>query len=306
MQYNWHKMTTWFAPMQSADNLNDLRLVAWIGETGSLSGAARRMGVNHATVFRRLNQLESDIGVRLFERRGGRYHATAAGEELMRAGASMDGIATEALLRVAGSDLRPSGLVRISTTDTLALTVLPPILALCRRQYPQIRLTLEVNNQAANLSRRDADIAVRPTSAPPEHLIGKEIAPLLFCVYGAPGYLEQAPERPLAEHAWIALDEAYSGQRSVRWLEAFKPLDQVGYRASSFGLVHQACVHGLGLAVLPCILGDASGALKRVGEPVAECASALWLLIHPDLRDTVRIKAVFQLLQSELGKAMTA
>lgn len=290
--------------MQSAENLNDLRLVAWIGDTGSLAGAAKRMGVNHATVFRRLNQLESHLGVRLFERIGGRYHATAAGEELMRAGASIDSIAGEALLRVAGSDLRPSGLVRISTTDSVALTLLPPILALCRRQYPQIRLTLEVNNQTANLSRRDADIAVRPTLTPPDHLIGKQIGTLQFCVYGAAQYLRQHPSVPFEEHAWIALDESFSGHRSVRWLEAFKPLDEVGYRTGSFGLVHQACLHGLGLALLPCILGDASGGLQRVGEPIVPCATPLWLLIHPDLRETTRIKAVYQLLQSELVKTM--
>lgn len=290
--------------MHSADNLNDLRLVAWIGETGSLSGAARRMGVNHATVFRRLNLLESAIGVRLFERIGGRYHATAAGEELMRAGAQLDTIATKALLHVAGQDLRPSGVVRISTTDSFAMSVLPPIMALCRRQYPQIRLTLEVDNRSANLSKRDADIAIRPTTAPPDYLIGKHIGPVRFCVYGAPHYLEALAGRALEEHQWIALDDTFNGHRSVRWLDQLTPIDAVGYRTSSFGLVQQACIHGLGLAVLPCILGDGTDALRRVGEPIAACETPLWLLIHPDLRETVRIKAVFQLLHGELDKAL--
>jgi molybdate transport repressor ModE-like protein len=290
--------------MQSTENLNDLRLVAWIGETGSLSGAAKRMGVNHATVFRRLNQLEGAIGVRLFERIGGRYHATAAGEELMRAGAELDTIATRALLQVAGRDLRPSGVVRISTTDSFAQSLLPPILALCRQQYPQIRLTVEVDNRSANLSKRDADIAIRPTTAPPDYLIGKHIGPVRFCVYGAPHYLEAMAGRSLEEHQWIALDDTFNGHRSVRWLDKLTPVDEVGYRTSSFGLVQQACIHGLGLAVLPCILGDGTAALRRVGDPIAACETPLWLLIHPDLRETMRIKAVFQLLHVELGKAM--
>jgi molybdate transport repressor ModE-like protein len=292
--------------MQSTENLNDLRLVAWIGETGSLSGAARRMGVNHATVFRRLNQLEGAIGVRLFERIGGRYHATAAGEELMRAGAELDTIATRALLQVAGRDLRPSGVVRISTTDSFAQALLPPILALCRQQYPQIRLTVEVDNRSANLSKRDADIAIRPTTAPPDYLIGKHIGPVRFCVYGAPQYLEAMAGRSLEEHQWIALDDTYNGHRSVRWLDKLTPVDEVGYRTSSFGLVQQACIHGLGLAVLPCILGDGTAALRRVGDPIAACETPLWLLIHPDLRETMRIKAVFQLLHVELGKALAS
>jgi DNA-binding transcriptional LysR family regulator len=290
--------------MQSTENLNDLRLVAWIGETGSLSGAAKRMGVNHATVFRRLHQLESRLGLRIFERSAGRYHATPAGEELMRAGAELDHIATQALLRVAGTDLRPSGLVRISTTDSFALTLLPPILARCRKQYPQIRLTVEVDNQSVDLSKRDADIAIRPTTAPPDYLIGKQIGPLRFCVYGAHEYLEANDSQLLSDHEWIALDDMYSGHRSLRWLDTITPVDNLGYRTSSFGLVQQACVSGLGLAVLPCFLGDSSSALQRVGEPISECASALWLLIHPDLRETTRIKAVFQLLKRELGKEM--
>ncbi len=290
--------------MQEVEDLNDLRLVAWIGESGSLAGAARRMGVNHATVFRRLNQLEGRLGVRLFERSGGRYHATAAGDELIRAGAEMDSTATQALLRVAGRDLRPSGQVRISTTDTIALALLQPIIAQCRQQYPQITLTVEVDNRSANLSKRDADIAIRPTSQPPDYLIGKRIAPLDFCVYGARPYLAATAALAPDEHAWIALDDTYSGHRTLRWLAARQPLEQVGYRTSSFGLVREACIHGLGLAVLPCILGDAATSLQRVGEPIPECATALWLLIHPDLRETMRIKVVFQLLQQALGSAM--
>ena len=100
------------------EDLNDLRLVALITQTGSLSGAAKRLGVNHATVFRRITQLEARVAVRLFERTAGRYHPTLAGDELARAGAVMDDTATQALLHVTGQDLRPSGAVRISTTDS--------------------------------------------------------------------------------------------------------------------------------------------------------------------------------------------
>lgn len=287
------------------EDLNDLRLVALIAETGSLSGAAKRLGVNHATVFRRIVQLEERVAVRLFERSAGRYHATAAGDALARAGAQMEDTATQALLRVAGQDLRPSGTVRISTTDSLAQTLIYPIMALCRAQYPQITLTVSLDNNAANLSRRDADIAVRPTGRPPEHLIGKRIAPLPFAVYGAKRYLKAHRKLTLlGEHEWIALDDSQSGHRTLRWLEAIKPLPDVGLRANSFGTIRQACAEGLGLAVLPCFLGNAMPSLQMLGEPVPACASELWLLTHPDLRDTVRVKVVFQLLQVELGKAL--
>lgn len=290
--------------MHKLEDLNDLRLISLIAETGSLSGAARRLGVNHATVFRRVANLEQRVGVKLFERTAGRYHATAAGTELARAGASIDEIANEALLRVAGQDLRPRGAVRISTTDSIALALLPPIIALCRARYPQITLSVEVDNFAVNLSKRDADIAIRPTSRPPESLIGKHIGPVDFCVYGAKAYLKKARANSLAEHAWLALDESQSGHRTLRWLEKFKPLSEVGLRMNSFGGLRQACVDGLGLAMLPVLLGDSSSALARLGATEPECGTDLWLLTHPDLRDTVRIKVVFQLLQAELAKAI--
>lgn len=290
--------------MQNLEDLNDLRLVALVAETGSLSGAAERMGVNHATVFRRLGQLEARLDVRIFERAGGRYHPTPAGEELARAGAQLHDTATQALLKVAGQDLRPSGLVRISTTDSVALALLPPILAVCRQQYPDITFSVEVDNRAANLSKRDADIAIRPTLQPPDYLIGKCISPLHFCVYGSRRYLEAAGMQTLAQQQWIALDESFSGHRTLRWLEKHKALAEIGYRTNSFGNIRQACIDGLGLALLPCFLGDASAALVRVGEVVPECSVELWLFTHPDLRDTTRIKVVFQLLHSALQQAM--
>ncbi len=291
--------------MHNMEDLNDLRLVALIAQTGSLSGAARRLGVNHATVFRRIAQLEDRVAVRLFERTSGRYHATPAGDELARAGAAMNDTATQALLRVAGQDLRPSGAVRISTTDSLALTLLYPIMAQCRAQYPQITLTVSVDNNAANLSRRDADIAVRPTGRPPEHLIGKRIAPLLFRVFGSKHYWKRTAKlATLGAHEWIALDDSHSGHRTLRWLEGVKPLVEVGLRANSFGSIRQACMEGLGLAMLPSFMGDATPALQAVGDPVPECATELWLLTHPDLRETTRVKVVFQLLQAELSKML--
>lgn len=291
--------------MHRLEDLNDLRLVALIAEYGSLSGAARRLGVNHATVFRRLVKLEERLGTRLFEREGGRYHANAAGEELAAAGATIDETADQALLRVVGRDLHPSGHVRITTTDSVALTLLPPLAAECRRHYPQISLSVNVDDHLANLSRRDADIAIRPTTQPPDYLVGKRIAPLRFAIYGSQDYLAARSTNELADHDWIALDDSYTGHRTLRWLEGIKPLDRVGYRTSSFGLMQRSCRAGLGLALLPSILGETDPALRRLGVPVAECGSELWLLVHPDLRHTERVKSVFQLLFGGLQAAMT-
>ena len=101
------------------DHLTDLRFVAAVAQAGSLAGAARKLGVNHATAFRRITAVEARLGVRLFERSAGHYVATPAGDELARAGAAIEQEATQSLLKVAGRDLRPSGVVRVTTTDSI-------------------------------------------------------------------------------------------------------------------------------------------------------------------------------------------
>ncbi len=283
-------------------DLNDLIYVAAVAQTGSLSAAARKLHVNHATVFRRIAQIETALGVRLFERGAGRYVATAAGEELAAAGAAIAQTAERSLLKVAGRDLRPSGVVRITTTDSFATSLLTPALALCRVRYPQIALHVSIDNTMLDLSKRDADIALRPTLHPPEYLVGKRIAPLAFAVYGALDYLENSTANTLQEHHWVALGESQERHRSLLWLQKILPLEQVGYRIDGFSSVARACAEGLGLAVLPCFLGDSLATLRRIQEPHPDLASELWLLTHPDLRKTARIQTVFQFLHQELGK----
>ncbi|MES2299526.1 MAG: LysR family transcriptional regulator [Pseudomonadota bacterium] len=286
--------------MHNQIDLNALRYVAAVMQAGSLSGAARMLGVNHATVFRRITDFEKELGVRLFERPAGRYVATPEGEELARTGSMMEEAAQHALRKVAGRDLRPSGIVRITTTDSIASAVLNPMLAICRQRYPQITLQISIANAMADLSKRDADIAVRPSARPPEHLLGKRIAPLAFAIYGSKTYLAGARGIELGAHQWIALGESQERHRTLRWLEKIVALDEVGCRVDGFSGVAQACADGLGLALLPCFLGDASKQLRRLAPPDPQLASELWILTHPDLRHTARIKAIFQTLQQHL------
>ncbi len=191
-------------------------------------------------------------------------------------------------------------MVRISTTDSVASTLLNPIMVLCRARFPQITLQVSLENDLIDLARHDADIAVRPAMAPPDYLIGKRIGALALAVYGSMDYLAKHPGQDWAAHAWIALNDPR--HRTVRWLGKIKPLDQVGYRINSFLQVRQACSDGLGLALMPCFLGDGVPGLQRVLGPVEALASEMWLLTHPDQRDTVRVKAVFQLLYEQLLK----
>jgi molybdate transport repressor ModE-like protein len=282
-------------------HLDDWLLVARVAEQASLVSAAKQLGISHATAFRRLGAMEQRLGVRLFERRAGRYAATGAGEALAEAGREMQARADAALLRVQGQDLRPQGLVRIASTEGVIGGLVLPLLPALRKALPDLRVLCSARNEFHNLSQREADLALRPATSPPEHLIGHRIGPLRHAVYAQREKARRFRRLALDQQPWIALDDSAAGSQALTWLAQMLPLEQVTLRFSGLLMVRSACAQGLGLAVLPCFLGDAEPGLVRIGEPVPECDSELWLLSHPELREAVRVKALRQWLLKALS-----
>jgi DNA-binding transcriptional LysR family regulator len=281
--------------------LDDWLLVARVAEEASLVSAAQRLGISHATAFRRLGALELRLGVRLFERRAGRYAATAAGEAIAEAGGGMQAQADAALLRVQGQDLRPQGLVRVASTEGVIAGLLLPLLPALRKALPDLNVVCSARNEFHNLSQREADLALRPATSPPEHLIGHCIGPLRHAVYAQREKARRFRRVALDQQPWIALDDSAAGSHALVWLAQLLPLEQVTLRFSGLLMVRAACAQGLGLAVLPCFLGDTEPGLIRMGDPVPQCDSELWLLSHPELRETVRVKSLRQWLLTALS-----
>ncbi len=271
----------------------DLRFFGAIARTGSLSGAARELHVNHSTVFRRLNALETSLGVRLFDRLQGRYVLTTAGES-MDSGVERVHNEIDALERkMLGQDHQLAGEIRLATTDALAQNYLQPNLLRFHQRYPRVRIELLCSNLFFDLSKREADIALRPTNDPPGHLIGRELARSAWAVYGAPAYLEDRDpprdEADLKAHTLIAGDSSLAGVPANRWIQA-RAADTTAMQADSFVTQWSAARTGFGLAVLPCVLADRDAGLIRVLGPIKELETGLWLLTHPDLRQTTRIR----------------
>jgi DNA-binding transcriptional LysR family regulator len=285
----------------SISGLDDWLLVARVAEQASLVLAAQRLGISHATAFRRLGALEQSLGVRLFERRAGRYAVTAAGEALAEAGRKMQAQADATLLRVQGQDLRPQGLVRVASTEGVISGLLLPLLPALRKALPELDVHFSARNEFHNLSRREADLALRPSTSPPEHLIGHRIGALRHAVYVQREKAPRVRRSGLDQQPWIALDDSAAGSQALRWLAQLLPLERVALRFSGLLMVRSACAQGLGLAMLPCFLGDADPHLVRMGEPVPACDSELWLLSHPELRETARVKALRQWLMKALS-----
>jgi DNA-binding transcriptional LysR family regulator len=294
-------LLTELAEMHRPLDWDDLRAVLAVAQEGTLSGAARILGVTHSTVFRRLGAIEQKMGVRLFERFRDGYSPTPAGETA----AALAGSFAEEVLslerKLSGQDLRPSGTVRITTTDTISTIVMRHLAAL-RSSHPQIRLEIAISNTIANLTRREADIAVRPTPAPPEILVGRRLAEIAHGIYGSRDYLSQHSDKDLATHDWIGLDDTLAGTVIGRWMREKVPDAQVGCRVDTLPSLSEAARAGMGLVLLPCYLGDTAPGLHRaVHKTLSEPRSALWLLTHDDLKRTARIRTVMDFLAIALA-----
>lgn len=274
-------------------NWNDFRLILAVVEAGTLSGAGRRLSVSHATVYRRLGEIEGRLGVKLFDRARTGYAATLAGEEVAVAARRIETEVLEIERRIAGRDLRPSGTVRVTTTDTLLVGLLSPIFADFRKAYRDISLEVAVSNQVFSLSKREADVAVRPSPAPPETLVGRKIGSIAQAIYGREDLMpNNGGDLSIHSMEWVGPDERMAYRMLDRWM-ADQRLDQhCRYRVDTLFGMFAAVRDGAGLAVLPCYLADGDQRLIRVGETIPALSTDLWLLTHPDLRKTARIQAL--------------
>jgi len=267
---------------------DDLRFVLAVADAGSLNGAASALRVNRTTVLRRLNAFERKHGVRLFERLQQGYVLTQAGSEVLLAARDFENTIESIERKLAGKDLRAEGVVRITTTDTLLASLLRSALVTFRQQYPGITLDVTTSNAFADLSKRDADVAIRPAADPPEYLIGRRVGAVAFAVYAAISMEEQRPD--LAAARWLAPNDTLAGTSVARWMSEALPSVQPEIRADSLVSLRELCAAGAGLAALPCYLGDSDPRLVRVRGPVAEMSTDLWVLTHPEITPATRVR----------------
>jgi len=284
---------------QGVFGLGDLRLLCALGETGSLADAARRIKVNHASAWRRLGSLEARLGVRLFERGRGGYAPTPAGEEAIAIAERITRELDELERRLAGQDIRPTGTVRLTTTETL-LDLVAPILKELRASHSGVIVEVVTANAFFTLTRRDADIALRPAESAPEGLVARRLASVATAVYAAPTYCADKEGADPLTLDWLGPDDSLAHLGSTRWMAAHVDAERVVHRASSLSALQAAARAGMGLAPLPCFMGDVEKGLVRILPPIAEMVSSLWLLTHPDLRQTARVRTILDILAERL------
>lgn len=272
----------------------DLSLILALVRGGTLARAAALLRVDVSTVFRAVRRLETALGQTLFEKSRAGYLPTTLATTLAEQAERAEQALEAARVGVEQGGEVISGTVRLTCTDSVLQSLLLPALAQFMPGYPALTLELSTSNDFANLSRRDADIALRLTKAPPEHLVGRCLGTVSYRVCASADYARQHAGEELAALNWIALDDFLPDHPTVTWRRQHLPGVMPAYRCNSMVSVTELVRAGLGVAALPDYLLGAD--LQPLSPPLVGHDTALWLLTRPDCRALRSVVTLFDQL----------
>jgi DNA-binding transcriptional LysR family regulator len=282
-------------------NWDNLRYVLMVANKGSIAAAARELEVNRTTVLRRIDKFQENLNCRIFDRGKDGYVLTPEAEKMISAAREVEDTLFTMQRQIAGHELKLEGELRVTTTDSFMLSVLGPHLATFREKHPHIIVDLLVTNSVLDLNRRDADVAIRPTRYPDSGLVSKRLCDVEFEVYASIDYLESTAPGKITEGRWIGLVDSLGTSPIGNWFDETIDKSRICMRCDSFVAIRIAAEAGIGLALLPRFLGDASQVMKRVKFPTAELTTGLWILAHPDLVRSARVHAFIDHFSEALG-----
>ena len=276
----------------STMNWDDIRLFLALARHGSARGAAESLQVSHTTISRRAEQLEADLGTRLFDRDVSGYRLTGEGETMMTSALQAEEALLAAERQLQGRDAQLSGEIRLTTSDIIANYLLMPYLVSFCRDYPEIDLNVLVSYDLFDIGRREADIAIRfmgDGRQPPDDLVGRKLVTAASCYYATPEYLaKHDPREDNGGARWVGWND---NERVPDWVKS-SPFPRVPvYGKFNNGMLQaEAAKQGMGIAVLPAFVGDAMKELIRIPGCEPYLNYDIWLLSHPDLRDAARLR----------------
>jgi DNA-binding transcriptional LysR family regulator len=281
---------------------NDLTVILAICRAGSLSGAARMLGHNHSTIFRKINAIEEKTNVRFFERLPDGYAMTEAGEIALRYAERIESEVHALSREVVGQDMRLQGKIRVTAPEGFTVQLAPKLFSEFCRLNPEVSIDIVGGSSALDLSRREADIAIRATSKPPDTSLGRKLCDFRFAIYSSPPYLKENKNVPLQEQKWSFIQGSNEWLVPLLWKKKAHSEQRIIFTSSLAIAVLNAVAEGMGFTMMPCYLGDADNRLVRVSNVLEPLTLELWILTHPDLRHTTRVKALMAYLFDELKK----
>ena len=282
-------------------NWDNLRYVLMVANKGSVAAAARELDVNRTTVLRRINTFQENLACRIFDRGDSGYVLTPEAEKMINAAREVENTLFDMQRQIAGHELKLEGELRVTTTDSFMLSMLGPHLATFRQKHPYIVVDLLATNSILDLHRRDADVAIRPTRQPEANLVGRRLCDVEFGVYAAPEFLPDMTGDNIFSERWIGFADSLLSTPVGAWFDATIPTVNICLRCDSFVAIRIAAESGMGLALLPVFLGEASPTLVRLEAPTRELTTGLWILTHPDLVRSARVHAFIDHFSAALG-----
>ncbi len=273
---------------------DDVRHFLTLARSGSVRAAGAALGVSHSTVARRVEGLEARLGARLFDRTRDGYTLTAAGQQMIAGAERVEREMDDLARGVVGADERLVGTVALTCSDNYVAGLLMGDLAAFCRTYPGIELGVTVDARPFDLSRREADLALRVLTRgtqPTEHLVGARLLPVVMASYVARAHADRvAPEQPGATSRWLSFQPRKIHEEMIA-TSSYPDVPPWG-SFSTLELLVLAAREGLGAVMLPTYVGDREPALRRLAHPDLRPVADLWMLSHPDLRDNGRLRAL--------------
>lgn len=271
-----------------------------VARTGSLSAAAKQLQVNHSTVARRLDKLEQQLQVRLFDRLHNGYRLTQDGLALKQQASQVEQQVNQIHRVFRGSETELSGSLKISKPSSGFLN-LAPMLAEFHRLYPNIDLQLTASTALSELNRLEADVAIRVTDKPPEELIARKLGRVPVHIYGSRDYLRQSNTLDPAQCQWIVWQDEASSLNMEPGIKSQIPDAKIVMRTNSYSEVYEAVKAGIGVSLLSSLRLPQGHQLQALSPELYQFNMGLWLLSHPDLRNRERVKVFKAFVTDHLG-----
>ncbi len=267
-----------------------------VARGGTLAAAASALGIDASTAQRRMGKLERDLEARLFERSQRGYALTAAGGELLAHVLTMEQEVMALARRIGGRDESLEGVVRVATVDDLATAVLSPIVAEFRRRHPRVTLDVGIASSFADLTRREADVAIRFGAKPSTpDLVVRHLTRVDVALYASRRYVrahgQPRSHEELAAHPIVCGDESMAAVPMERFMRRYADPAKVALRSNSMLARFAALRDGVGIGVLGCFMGEPEPSLQRLALDVPNVSSDLWMLVHVDLKRNARVRA---------------
>ncbi len=274
-------------------NWDHLQYFLTLAREGSVNRSGRVLGTNHTTVARRIAALEKQLETKLFERSAQGYVLTQAGEDIYREAEEMEQLTLAIDRKVRGRDASLQGELCITVPHMYADVLIVPYLPAFKEKYPDVALSLLTTTSVLNLDSRQADVALRLTAAPPDHLIGQRVFSVVLGIYGTKDYLEEHFESPS-----LLLFQRARG--TPAWIKEYFPDAPIALETDSLTTMHEAVSAGLGIAAMPCFHADVDPNLRRLDFEISSSEWGMWVLTHADLRSSARVRAGREFLISTL------